>query len=65
MLSLSLGFSFRLAGNRLPTDGSSTLDLNFVGQVESATLDADFTVENYRVRPDDIGGVAGIYTVWS
>jgi hypothetical protein len=65
MLNLALGFTFRLTGNRLPTDGTATLDLDFTAQVETASLDLDFTTQTYQVRPDDTGGVVGQYIAWS
>jgi hypothetical protein len=65
MLNLPLGFGFRLMGNRLPSDGTPTLELDFTKKTESMTLDLDFTTETYRVRPADVGGLNGEYIVWS
>lgn len=63
MLSLSLGFSFRLAGNRLPVDGTPSLDLDFTAQPVS--LDLDFTTQSYRIRPVEItGDTAGDFKIW-
>ena len=52
-------------GNRLPNDGTPTLELDFTKKPDDLTLDLDFTTQTFRVRPADIGGLNGEYIVWS
>lgn len=64
MLSLSLGFTFRLTGARLPADGRATLDLDFTTPMSIPSLDLDFINDTYRDFPDTSGGPIGNYFIW-
>lgn len=65
MLSLSLGFTFRLQGSRLPVDGTPSLDLDFT-DTSLPSLDLDFISGQYRVFQAEVtGDLAGNFKIWS